>query len=71
MIFEVNNKPIAHSSQCPVGSIEERVRSNVIPCLQSFPFEHSPKNLGYVQMRGIWWQKENMQSSFLPQVANV
>lgn len=69
MIFEVNNKSIPHSSQRPVGRIKERVRGKVIPWLQPFSLEHSPKNLGYVQMWGIWWQKENMQSSFLPQFA--
>ena len=46
------------SCEPSVDSIEKVVNRDIIRMLDSLSLEHSPKSLGYVEMRGIRRQKE-------------
>lgn len=50
MILKVNHKSVPHSCQCPVGGIEESVRSEVVTWLKPFSLEYSLKNLGEIKL---------------------
>lgn len=67
MIFKVDHKPISHSRQRSVCCIEEGVRRDVVTWLNPFSFKHSPKNLGDIELWGIWRKEEQVQPSLLPQ----
>lgn len=49
-----------------VDGIEEIVNRDIVRGLYPLSFEHSPKSLCNVEMRGIRRQEEKIQSSFLP-----
>lgn len=68
MISKVNHKTISHSCQCPICGIKECVRSEVVTWLNPFSFEHSPKNLGNVELWRMRWNEELVQSSPFPQL---
>lgn len=66
MFAIVNAQPISDVSQCSVGGIEERVRTCIVLWPYPFAFKDSPKRFGYVQVRRIWWEKEDEEPSLLP-----
>ena len=68
MIFEVNHQSVSHCRQRPIGGIKERVCGKIISRLKPFALEHTPKDFGYVKLRGIWREEEKMQPSSLPYV---
>lgn len=62
----VNPHTISDCSQSSIGGIEKCIRTHII--LRSYPFslQYPPKRFSYIQMRGVWRQIENEQTSFLP-----
>lgn len=53
-------------SQRAVGSIEQGICGAIIRRSEPFALEYSPERLGDVQMWAIWWEKKEIQSTFLP-----
>lgn len=47
----------------PVGSIEEYVSTYIVLRPYPFPLKNSPKRLGNVQMRRVWREKEDEETS--------
>lgn len=53
-------------SQCTVGCIKERIFRAIIHRSEPFALEYSPQSLGNIQMRTVWRQEKEKQSTFLP-----
>ena len=68
MFAVVNTQPIPDVSQCPVGSIKERVSIYIVLRSYPFPLKNSPKCIGNVQMRRVWRKKEDEKSSLFPNI---
>ena len=66
MFYIIDTQPISNVRQCPVGGIEEHVRTCVILRPYPFPLQDSPKCLCNVQMWGIWWKEKQEKSSVFP-----
>lgn len=62
----LNKQIMSNIRQCPVGVIEEVVRTCVVLRSDPFAFQNSPQRLCNIQMRGIWWKKENVKSPVFP-----
>ena len=58
------------SCEPSVDSIEKVVNRDLIRRLDPLFLGHSPKSLGYVEMRGIRRQKEKVESPFLPYLSH-
>lgn len=52
--------------QCTVGSIQQGISGAIIHRSEPFALEYSPERLGDVQMRTVWREEKEEQSSFLP-----
>lgn len=52
--------------QRSVGRIHQRFRGCIIHRSEPFAFEYSPQSLSNIQVRTIWRQEKEEQSSFLP-----
>lgn len=52
--------------QCPVGGIEEHVRTGIILRSEPLPFHSPPKGLYNVQVRGIGRNVEKNKSPLFP-----
>ena len=66
MFDVVDTQPISDVSQCPVGGIEEHVRTCIVLWSYPFSFQYSPERLGNVQMRGVWRKEEYKETSLFP-----
>ena len=62
----LNKQVVSDVRQRPVGGIEEAVSARVVLWPDPFAFQHSPQGLRDIQMRGIWWQEENVKSPVFP-----
>ena len=63
---EINSLPFSHLCQASVKSISQIIGTQIVRRIKPFFFEFSPQGLGNVQMWRIGWQKEQIQSPFLP-----
>lgn len=63
---KINTQFNSYRRQCPIGSIEQGIRRNIVCRTEPFPFKYSPERLGDVQMWAVMWQEEKIQPSLLP-----
>jgi hypothetical protein len=61
---------ISDSRQRSVSSIEERIGTRVILRSEPFSFHYFPKGFRNVQMRGIWRNIEEEETSLFPDGAH-
>lgn len=61
----------SNRSQCPVSGTEESVGGCVILRTYPFAFQHSPERLSDVEMRRIWRQVEEEESSAFPNGSHI
>ena len=62
----VDKQRRADRGQCHLGGVEERVRGGVVLRTNPFALQHSPKRLCDIQMRRVWRQIEEVESTTLP-----
>lgn len=55
-----------HISQASVNSVRQHIPIQIIRRVKPFLLEFSPKRLGDIQMRRVWRQEKQIQSSLLP-----
>jgi hypothetical protein len=60
--IEVSSK----RSQRTVGYIKQGICIAIIRRFEPFAFEDSPKRLGDIQMRVVWWQKKRETARVSP-----
>lgn len=63
---KINIEFSPESRQRSVGRIHQGVCGSIIHRSEPFAFEYSPQSLGNIQVRTIWRQEKQEQSSFLP-----
>lgn len=66
MFYVFNTQPITDVRKRPVSSIEEYVSTYIVLQPYPFPLKNSPKRLGNVQMRRVWREKEDEETSLFP-----
>ena len=57
---------IPDSRQGSVGCVQQGICGKVIRRPEPFAPEYSPKCLCKIEMRAVWWEKEEKQSSLFP-----
>ena len=62
----IDSISISDSIQYFMGGIEERVSVNIMGWLDPFGFEDSPQSFSYIQLWRVWWQEEDIESTFSP-----
>ena len=63
---ELNIQSTPQTSHASIDSIKEFILIKIFLGVQPFFLQFSPYRFSNVQMRRIWWKKENIQSPFLP-----
>lgn len=59
------------SRQRSICSVQQSVCGKVIHGSEPFAFEYTPQCLGNVEVRAVWWKKEQEQTSLLPDRAKL
>ncbi len=59
-------KTCSKCRQSSVGRIKQGICGYIVHRSEPFALEDSPHRLSYIQMRTIWWKKEEEQAALLP-----